>query len=252
MIPDLLYWQAVARGIDAEDQKLRVFVRHKLSLGIAREAILRQLLVTQTPEPYRVRTGFICYFTEPEPWLSRQCDVLVYDPQVSQPYYSLDEFSVISREAACLVVEIKTEFHQAALDEIVQVAQDARSIAIPTLGFAFSGVLFNTALEKIANAIKADRRSAPDCVAVHGRNYVIFRPHFHYDESTSYTGFDFSGLGAEGEGLATAMLLSLCDLWIRNHLGSWSPPKFFSKLDAGKIAAATISPAGEVGPYSFG
>src|SRR4051794_18514958 len=53
------YCQAVARGIDAEEAKARLFIHHNDSLGSAREAILRDVLVKHTPEPYKVRTGFI-------------------------------------------------------------------------------------------------------------------------------------------------------------------------------------------------
>lgn len=251
MVPALAYWQSVARGIDAEDQKLRVFVRHNLSLGLAREAILRDLIIRQTPEPHKVRTGFICHFTDEGPWVSRQCDVLVYDPQHSQPYYSIDAFAVIQRHAANLVVEVKTDLDNEALQDIVQVAEGTRWVPVPTLGFAFDGWCFETALEKVGAVVKANPRSAPDCVAVHSKNYVIFRPQMANEMTNSYTGFDFSGMGEEGTGLATAMLLSLCDVWIRNKANTWSPPKFFASFDVTKVKAGKISPSGEVGPYLF-
>lgn len=55
------YWHLVSQGMDLEDRRLQMFVRHKGSLGTGRETIVRKLLAEQTPEPYRVSTGFVVY-----------------------------------------------------------------------------------------------------------------------------------------------------------------------------------------------
>jgi hypothetical protein len=117
-IPDPTYWQAVANGINAENQKATIFLKHNPSIGIAREAIVRDLLVKQTPEPYRVATGFI-YEYGTEPWSSKQCDVLVYDPMESQPHYAIGGLSVVPRKAARLVVEVKIRCQHSALHMMV-------------------------------------------------------------------------------------------------------------------------------------
>lgn len=251
MIPALAYWQAVAQGIDAEDQKLQVFVKHNLSLGIAREAILRDLVVHQTPEPYRVVTGFICNFVGTEAWLSRQCDVLVYDPQEAKPYYSIDEFSVVQRQSARLVVEVKTELDLKTLPQIAEVAASARSVAVPVLGFAFEGWTFDKAIRELAEVVRSAPALAPDCIAVHRRNYVIFRHRVYNEGATTYTAFDFGPLGERGEGLATAMLLDLCHHWVRPTPAPWTPPRFFETLKGTGIIGGKISPDGTPGPYSF-
>lgn len=58
------YWQAVAGGIDAEETKASLFIKHAPSIGVAREIILRELLVRHTPEPFRIATGFIYNYLE--------------------------------------------------------------------------------------------------------------------------------------------------------------------------------------------
>ena len=88
MLPLREYWQAIANAIDAEEKKASIFIRHRPSIGVAREAILRDLLAKHTPEPYRVSTGFIYQFNTAW-WNSRQCDVLVYDPTICQPDYAI-------------------------------------------------------------------------------------------------------------------------------------------------------------------
>jgi hypothetical protein len=47
------YFRAVARGIDAEEEKASLFLCHKGSLGTAREAILS----TVTPATLQLRIG---------------------------------------------------------------------------------------------------------------------------------------------------------------------------------------------------
>src|SRR5262245_37639946 len=156
MIPSMAYWQAVAQGVDAEDRKASLFVRHPGSRGGAREAILRALLIHQTPEPYRVNSGFICEFAGTEPRLSRQCDVLVFDPRVPQPYYAIDAFVVIPRAAARLAVEVKSDLGQDDLDDMCVIAESVRQRGVPTLGFAFGGWTFETAVERLASHVARD------------------------------------------------------------------------------------------------
>jgi hypothetical protein len=100
------YWHAVAGSLDAEDKKAGVFIHHHHSLGVAREAILRDWLIRHTPEPYRASTGFIYQFSG-EWWDSQQCDILVYDPTIAQPDYAIGSMVVVNRQAAKLVIEVK-------------------------------------------------------------------------------------------------------------------------------------------------
>src|SRR4051812_15917654 len=52
-------WEAIALGITAEDRKIRLFIHHNLSRGVAREALLRNIVVQHTIHPYCVRSGFV-------------------------------------------------------------------------------------------------------------------------------------------------------------------------------------------------
>src|SRR4051812_11041884 len=72
-ITDPDYWRAVALRIDAEEQQASFFLSHNESRGVAREAILRDLLVKQTPEPLRVKSGFVRRI-KPAVHCSKQCD----------------------------------------------------------------------------------------------------------------------------------------------------------------------------------
>ncbi len=125
MIQNDKFWAAVAMGMEAENEKMEVFVRHKESRGVAREAILRNLLRSQTRAPYIVTTGFVCdkdIVGEP----SNQSDVLVYNPEQGRPYYAIDEFSVVPDNAAAFIFEVKSYLDEQALVDAIGVKESVR------------------------------------------------------------------------------------------------------------------------------
>jgi len=186
MIPISEYWHAVAKAIDAEDEKLRQFVFHTGELGTAREAILRQFLVTHTPEPFRIETGFICHFMTkvgaPEPegrWTSKQCDLIVYNPQFERPYYSIQNLVVVPRDAAMAVVEVKTDLRTKTFQHMLAVREDTHWLPVAVLGFAYDGWEFERFVTHLTQAIRDRETGVPDCICVHRRNYVFIRSGYH-------------------------------------------------------------------------
>ena len=168
---DANYWNIVARAIDLEDDKIDLFIPyHNPSRGTAREAILRNLLVTHTPDPYVVSTGFV-YEPNQDAEIPAQCDVLVYDPRISQPYYRLDEFVVVSPRSARVIVEVKSRLQEAEFDKTVAIRRKA---PCPVLGFAFEGWAFETFCQSIAQRI-AELTELPECLVVHRQNYMGIR-----------------------------------------------------------------------------
>jgi hypothetical protein len=172
------YWQIVSQGMDVEDRRLRMFVRHKASLGVGREHILRKLLADQTPEPYRVNTGFVAHPAGGRV-TSDQCDVLVYDPRVSQPLYRIDEFVVVPPDAARIAIEVRSNMSlgdDSGLEQVVKVHRSMRP-AFPTevFGFGFRGPTFGNFVAGVAAQVRGDIFNVPECVAVHKQNYVCIR-----------------------------------------------------------------------------
>ena len=172
------YWQIVSQGMEVEDRRLRMFVRHKASLGVGREHILRKLLTDQTPEPYRVNTGFVTHPARPGT-TSGQCDVLVYDPRVSQPLYRIDEFVVVPPDAARIAIEVRSNMSLgdgAGLEQVFRVHRSMRP-AFPTqvFGFGFRGPTFENFVAGVAAEVKGDICNVPECVVVHQRDYICIR-----------------------------------------------------------------------------
>src|SRR4051812_13006815 len=111
------FWEAIALGINAENRKIEIFIHHNLSRGIAREALLRSIIVQHTPEPYQVRSGFV-YTDDPKAVPTKQCDDLVYNPQQYRPYYQIDEFVVVHPDAVRSLAEVKSEINDREFKKI--------------------------------------------------------------------------------------------------------------------------------------
>jgi len=259
VIPIPEYWEAVARSIDAENQKANIFITHNDSLGVAREAILRDLLVKQTPEPYRVSTGFVYYAeAKPKPWSSKQCDVLVYDPTASQPYYSIGGLSVVPRRACKLIIEVKTRLKQETFKQILGVWGSTFWLNVPTLGFAFEGETFKSFLEYVVEAIKSEDRGVPECLAVHRDNYLMARSSYRLATNPETPNrhrpakYHFAvnfGITNKKDGRASAAFLDFYDRLLRNGLGQIDENHlytWFSRLELPKEGLVRISNEGEV------
>jgi hypothetical protein len=206
------YWQLVSQGMDLEDRRLQMFVRHNASLGTGREAIVRKFLTEQTPEPYRVNTGFVVFPPDPD-ISSAQCDILVYDPRRSQPLYRIDEFVVVSPDTARLAIEVRSELgvsDDSGLDQVFHVQRSMRpAFGTQVFGFGFDGPLFGTFLG-VAAKMNGDIQNIPECIVVSRRNYACIRvENFRAEPAERYfcLGMDFAEAGDKAIGFATALFL---------------------------------------------
>lgn len=230
--PQDRYWQAVAKGIDAENEKASIFVKHHQSLGVAREAILRNLVITHTPEPFQVKTGFICRL-EDDFDISSQCDVLVYNPQIARPYYVIDAFCVVSYEAARSVIEVKTMLTTKSLKEILSVWCSMIKFGAPTFGFAYDGPSFANFVKLLKNSIEGSVLRLPECIAIHHKNYIGYRDQARDGRLPShFYVLNFGVLGSKVSGNATSHLLGLYDTRLREKKDSYlSMPRVFNLVN---------------------
>jgi hypothetical protein len=253
MLPIPEYWQAVAHGIDAEDRKASLFIKHSASVGTAREAILREVLVKQTPEPFRVGTGFV-YQPTPEPWSSKQCDLLVYDPTVAQPYYSIGGIVVLHRDATRLAIEVKTEMNRSAFDDALKLVESVWWLPVPTLCFAYDGVTFETFKDYLVSAIRESPVGVPDCIGVHRQNYIFVRSGYHLarrpDAPGRHRPAEFHllvnfGVNAKDDGRASASFLGFYDSFVRRQ-PLFQLPHWFNGLGLADEALIRFTDDGEV------
>jgi hypothetical protein len=242
------YWQAVAKGLEAESEKAAVYVTHGASLGVAREAIFARLLRNETPGPFRVKTGLVRGGARRSVVTSRQCDLLIYNPDENTPHYAMEEFVVVPADCARIVVEVKSTLNKMHFKKAIEVWKSTRSLSIPTLSFAYQGMAFKGFVTYMSQIIKADALDSIQCVAVHAKNYLAIRatqwagkmPH-------PYLVLNFRKLGAKGFGMATAYFLQ----WYARILEIRSLPAnqvadWFNRVALPEEAKAQIAPDGTV------
>ena len=216
-----------------EDQKLRLFVKHHGSLGTGRETILRKFLKDQTPEPYRVSTGFVAIMAKGG-ITSDQCDVLVYDPRIHQPFYQIEEFVVVPPTCCSLAIEVRSSMDLSAEGGLKQVKKVNKSMAkahFPTqvFGFGFDGPAFGTFIKGLGKAGKKRLGEMPECIAVQNKDYVCVRVYSGTgptDRRHFYLAFDFGALGDAAVGYATAFFMYCYSQRIRHH--DWLKPDLVS------------------------
>lgn len=206
---EITYWQLVSQSMELEDRRLRMFVSHKHSLGIGRENILRKFLAEQTPEPYRLSTGFVAHPGKPS-ISSDQCDVLVYDPRVAQPLYSIEQFVVLPPEPSRVAIEVRSTMSackKSGLEQVFKVHLSLMRFGVYVQGFGFRGPAFDTFVAGVAARVNGDIRNVPDCIAVHRQNYVCLQgtvPSTKPDVNPCCVAINFAHAGQKAVGLATA------------------------------------------------
>jgi hypothetical protein len=270
MIPIPEYWRAVAEAINAEDEKLSLFVNHPTGLGTAREAILRHFLVAHTPEPFRIKTGFICHLLakvgSPElsdQWTSKQCDLLVYNPQIARPYYAIENLVVVPREVAAAVIEVKSDLGKDSFQHMLDLWKDTHWLPVKVLGFAYDGWVFDTFIDLLKQAIRDQEFGVPDCIAVHRQNYIFIRTGYHLAPTPNrhrparYQLAVNFGTAEDKQGFSSGCFL---DTFLR-HLppaGGHVPlpiddylPLWFNQLPLPKEAKLAIADDGTISPGSL-
>ena len=167
-------WAAVADCVAGENARATCYLEvHGTSIGTAREAILRELVRRHTPAPYEVASGF-----SHNPDTGRttcQCDVLVHDPTKARPFFEAAGIVVAHRMTVKAAVEVKSDLDKAGWGDVLKVHQNFCWQGVPTFGFSFDGVTFDTFLGYLKEAMHDEVLGVPACVAVHSRNYVFVR-----------------------------------------------------------------------------
>jgi hypothetical protein len=167
------YWAAIAGSIEAESDRATCYLQHATSIGTAREAILRDLVRRHTPAPYLVQSGFSHH---PETrHTTCQCDILVHDPTMARPFFEVADIVVAHRLTVRAAVEVKSTLDKGEWADVLKVHQNFCWQGVPTFGFSFDGVTFDSFLGYLGDAIRDDPYGVPDCVAVHSCNYVFLR-----------------------------------------------------------------------------
>jgi hypothetical protein len=168
------YWQAVAKGLEAESAKASVYVTHSASLGVAREIIFRRIIAQETRGPFLVKTGIIRR-DEPEIAVSNQCDLVVYNPHAGTPYYAIDDFVVVPSSIAPIVIEVKSALRADDVAEIADCLNNVERLNASALVFAYEGCTLEYFIDALLAKHSPEGFHLPKIIAVHRRNYIAIR-----------------------------------------------------------------------------
>jgi hypothetical protein len=185
---ELDFIRGVAMVLQGESMKAQAYLTHKGSLGLLREKIVGRLLRENTPDRFRVVTGFIRNGSLRN--TSRQCDILVHDSTDDPPLYRFEDFAIVEASCSRAVIEIKSALDKGTFDDILNIYQSVIRVSgahpvPPVLGFSLNGVGFNSFLKYVSDAISKNALKAkdgarvlnlPECIAVQKGNYIGLRP----------------------------------------------------------------------------
>jgi hypothetical protein len=100
---------------------------------------------------------------------------LVYDPTKARPFFEAAGIVVVHRWTVKAAVEVKSFLNGDKWDNVLNLQQNFYWQMVPTFGFCFDGVTFDSFLDYLKAAMRDKPQGVPYCVAVHSRNYVFVR-----------------------------------------------------------------------------
>src|SRR5256885_1232442 len=92
-----------AAELTAQFQTLNLFAQHAGEIGRAHEVFLRTILQRFLPGALRCGTGFVANATD----VSRQQDIIIYDPNALPLLFEVGDCLVVDAEAVAGTVEVK-------------------------------------------------------------------------------------------------------------------------------------------------
>lgn len=208
------FWRAIHQMMEAENRQIDIFIHQNHSRGVAREALLRSIILRYTIAPNVVRTGFV-HTDDPKNAPHKQCDLLVYNPSIHQPYYQVDELVVVPKEATKAIVEVKSDLDAEQFQLVRTMNAYAQEVEQPLLSFNYSGWLLSNFMDAVL-PYAGDIISLPVGLVVHDRNYLAIRP--QVCAAPIYFIVDFSRAPPDqGLAMATAYFVNLYELILRNE-----------------------------------
>lgn len=208
----LAYCKSLSLEFQQRVDRMGLFVKHNLTAGNAREAILRNFLRSHIANGFEVGQGFIYDYDNLQ--TSKQCDILVYYSGLPLVYFDGD-IKIVQKEAARMVIEVKTNFDKKEMERSFQNIEAAKSIEphyLQTVIFSFQSPGLETVLRNLRSMCVEPERG-PDAILLFDKNLIIHRWDIarHDDDPASKNKLDYSvrkGIGQNAEAVVVMCLLS--------------------------------------------
>jgi hypothetical protein len=174
----LQYCTGIADEFDARLNRVRNYVtNHNLTSGTANETILRNFLAQLSSGRYRVGQGFICDPSAPD-YVSKQCDILLYDYQNYPLVYSESGIDIIFPKSAKMVIEVKTNLNTNKLKNAIANIESAKELNYTINGviFAFKSAKEGTLIKSLQTIAQSlNPHTAPIAILLLDKGLIIHR-----------------------------------------------------------------------------
>lgn len=115
------YFDHLTQQLHSKIQQAKVYItKHNPTTGALAEAVLREFLQEHLPRGVSVEEGFII---SPDGWLSKQCDIIIYDSHRFAPFYRAGQLVVVPTEAVLAVIEVKTSINKKGFNDVIRYFQ---------------------------------------------------------------------------------------------------------------------------------
>jgi len=141
------YFDHVTQQLHSKIQQAKVFItRHNPTTGALAEAVLREFLQEHLPRGVSVEEGFVI---SADGWLSKQCDIIIYDSHRYAPLYRAGRVVVVPADAVLAVIEVKTSINKTRFNDVIKYFESFKSVSWKFRTYLF---MFNAPKLEAVNA----------------------------------------------------------------------------------------------------
>lgn len=121
------YFDHLTQQLYSKIQQAKVYItKHNPTTGALAEAALREFLQEHLPRGVSAEEGFII---SPDGWLSKQCDIIIYDSHRFAPFYRAGQLVVVPTEAVLAVIEVKISINKKGFHDVIRYFQSFEAVS---------------------------------------------------------------------------------------------------------------------------
>lgn len=121
------YFDHVTQQLHSKIQQAKAYItKHNPTTGALAEAVLREFLREHLPCGVGVEEGFII---GPDGWLSKQCDIIIYDSHRFAPFYRAGQLVVVPVESVLAVIEVKTSITKPVFYDVIRYFESFKTVS---------------------------------------------------------------------------------------------------------------------------
>lgn len=122
------YYRLRAEELHNRLLQMRQFnIKHKLTIGMFAEDLLRDFLRISLPQKIGIAQGFI---VDDSNNCSNQCDIIIYDKQNYAPLFVADSTIILPSKAVIAVIEVKISIRKMQFDKTLRDFEQLHKIGV--------------------------------------------------------------------------------------------------------------------------